>query len=226
MKGTSVDFQVGDETFSGYYSPASAPGPAVIVIQEWWGLVGHIRDVADRFAEAGFHAFAPDFYHGQVTEEPDEAGSLMMALDIEKAGRMIQGAVDMLTSKPEVTAGIGVVGFCMGGKLAMFAAGLDDRIRACVNFYGIHPNVHPNYAAMNGPLLGLFAEHDEYASPEAVKALSIELHKLGKEHEFVTYHRVPHAFFNSDRPAVYNAEAAEDAWQRTVRHFEHHLNRA
>ena len=188
--------------------------------------MGHIRDVADRFAESGFHALAPDFYNGQATDEPDEAGSLMMALDIDKAARMIRGAVDLLSSKPEVTAGVGVVGFCMGGKLAMFAAGLDDRIRACVNFYGIHPNVHPNYAAMNGPLLGLFAEHDEYASPAAVKELSVELHKLGKEHEFVTYNRMPHAFFNSDRPAVYNEEAAEDAWQRTVRFFELHLNRA
>jgi carboxymethylenebutenolidase len=226
MKGSNVEFQIGDEKFAGYYAPASAPGPAVIVIQEWWGLVGHIRDVADRFAEAGFHTFAPDFYNGQATDEPDEAGSLMMALDIEKAARMIRGAVDLLSSKPEVTAGVGVVGFCMGGKLAMFAAGLDDRIRACVNFYGIHPNVHPNYAAMNGPLLGLFAEHDDYASPAAVKELSVELHKLGKEHEFVTYNRMPHAFFNSDRPAVYNEEAAEDAWQRTVRFFELHLNRA
>lgn len=226
MKGTNVEFQVGDENFAGYYASASAPGPAVIVIQEWWGLVGHIRDVADRFAEADFHAFAPDFYNGQATDEPDEAGSLMMALDIDKAARMIRGAVDLLSSKPEVTAGVGVVGFCMGGKLAMFAAGLDDRIRACVNFYGIHPNVHPNYAAMNGPLLGLFAEHDDYASPAAVRELSVELHKLGKEHEFVTYNRMPHAFFNSDRPAVYNEEAAEDAWQRTVRFFELHLNRA
>lgn len=226
MGGTNIQFSRGDESFSGYYAPASAPGPAVIVIQEWWGLVGHIRDVADRFAAAGFHALAPDFYNGQATDEPDEAGSLMMALDIEKAGRMIQGAVDFLQAQDEVTAGVGVVGFCMGGKLAMFAAGLDDRIRACVNFYGIHPNVHPNYAAMSGPLLGLFAEHDEYASPEAVKELSIELHKLGQEHEFVTYRGKPHAFFNSDRPAVYDAEAAEDAWQRTVRHLEHHLNRA
>jgi carboxymethylenebutenolidase len=111
----------------------------------------------------------------------------------------------------------------MGGQLALFAAGSNPVIRACVNFYGIHPNVEPSFRDLNGPVLGIFAEHDDYASPPLVRAMSKELTLLGKDHEFVTYPGTHHAFFNDDRPEVYNAEAAADAWERTVRFLNEHL---
>lgn len=205
--------------------PASGHGPGVIVIQEWWGLVGHIKSVADRFAGEGFVALAPDFYEGRSTTEPDEAGSLMMALNIEAAADLIRKSVDALLVMPETTGDkVGVVGFCMGGQLAMFAACLDSRIGACVNFYGIHPNVQPDFTKLSAPILGHFAERDDYASPAQVAALSEHLYELGKSHEFIQYDGVDHAFFNDDRPAVFNASAAADAWAKTLEFFRIHLN--
>ncbi len=205
-------------------APASGQGPAVILIQEWWGLVGHIRDVADRLAGEGFLVLAPDFYEGKSTAEPDEAGSLMMALNIDKAGALIRSSLDFLMSHPlAAPTKAGVCGFCMGGQLALYAACLDDRIGAAVNFYGIHPNVQPDLANLNAPLLGLFAEHDDYASPAAVAALSDQLKAQGKAHDFHTYPGAQHAFFNSDRPEVFSPDAAEDAWDRTLAHLKTYL---
>jgi carboxymethylenebutenolidase len=225
MSGSMVSIDGGGRTHQGWLAPSTAgKGPGVIVIQEWWGLVGHIKAVADRLADEGFTALAPDFYHGRAANEPDEAGSLMMALNIEEAGQVIKGSVDRLLGDPAVSGEkVGVVGFCMGGQLALFAACLDPRIGAAVDFYGIHPKVEPDLASLQAPVLGLFAERDEYASPESVSALSERLSSLGKDHEFHTYSGVDHAFFNDGRPEVYNAEAAADAWRRTLEFFRSRL---
>lgn len=218
MNGEMIDFRGNGETFQGYLSPSKAgTGRGVIVIQEWWGLVGHIKSVADRFADAGFTALAPDFYKGETTAEPDEAGSLMMALNISEAEKILHGAVEALLANPATNGEkVGVVGFCMGGQLALFAATVNPRIGACVDFYGIHPNVQPRFEALGAPVLGFFAEHDDYASPSAVAALSRTLDEHGKAHEFHSYAGAHHAFFNDDRPEVYNKLAADDAWKRTI----------
>ncbi|MBS1721630.1 MAG: dienelactone hydrolase family protein [Armatimonadetes bacterium] len=219
--GTMVEFSGNGKPYSGYLAPSvSGAGPGVIVIQEWWGLVGHIKDVVDRFAQAGFTALAPDFYHGATTTEPDVAGSLMMALDIANAAKVIHGAVDALLSSPATEGDkIGVVGFCMGGQLSMYAACIDDRIGACVNFYGIHPNVKPDFTRLMAPMLGFFAESDDYASAEVVSGLDQELSRHGKPHEFMTFPGTSHAFFNSDRPAVFDADASEHCWQKMTSFF-------
>jgi carboxymethylenebutenolidase len=181
--------------------------------------------VVDRFAVAGFTALAPDLYHGKSTEEPDEAASLMMALHIESTAKELQIAAEFLADRPEATGEqVGIVGFCMGGQLATYAATLSPRIGAAVNYYGIHPNVKPDFAQLRSPLLGFFAERDSYASPEAVQAMSAELTQLGKVHEFMTYPGTDHAFFNDSRPSVYNAEAAEDSWQRMTAFFRARLS--
>ncbi len=111
------------------------------MIQEWWGLVPHIRDVVDRFAAAGFVALAPDLFHGQTTTEPDEAGKLMMALNMGEAAKDMSGAVDYLLGLDTVSsATLGVTGFCMGGGLAlMLATQRPDAISACVPYYGLIP---------------------------------------------------------------------------------------
>ena len=101
----------------------------------------------------------------------------------------------------------------------MFAACLSDKIGACVNYYGIHPNVQPEFEKLEAPLLGFFAEHDEYASPQAVAELDKILSGLGKEHEFTTYPGRQHAFFNSDRPEVFDRDAADDSWARMIELF-------
>ena len=222
--GSLVSFGSSNQ-FTGYYAPsATGGGPSVVVLQEWWGLVGHITDVADRFAAAGFNAIAPDLYHGKSTTEPDEAGSLMMALNIDETVTELQEAVNYLLAQGETSSQkVGVIGFCMGGQLSTYAATMIPQIGAAVNFYGIHPNVHPKFADLNGPLLGIFAERDDYASAESVKAMATELDAAGKSYEFVTYPNTDHAFFNDQRPAVYNAAAAADAWERTITFFRQNL---
>ena len=220
-----ISFDGNGQEYQGYLAEsASGSGPGVIVIQEWWGLVGHIKSATDRFAEAGFTALAPDFYHGVEAAEPDEAGSLMMALSVPDAEKVIRGAVSALLGQDSVAGEkVGVVGFCMGGQLSMFAACLDQRIGACVNYYGIHPNVHPDFAKLEAPMLGFFAEHDEYASPDAVRALDAELTRLRKPHDLKTYAGRQHAFFNDERPEVYDQAAAEETWAKMTEFFRSNL---
>lgn len=224
--GTMINFDSGDDHYEGYLTkPASGKGPGVIVLQEWWGLVGHIKDVADRFAQAGFVALAPDLFQGKKAEldEPDEAGKLLMALDIERTSEVLARAAQWLVENDAVTSEqVGVVGFCMGGQLSMFAACLTDHIGAAVNFYGIHPNVKPNFKELNAPILGIFGKRDHTTPPEVVQKLDQELTKLNKPHEFHEYD-ADHAFFNNDRPEVYNKAAAEDAWKKTLDFFKKNL---
>ena len=218
MRSEMVSFAANGGSSDGYLAIPDAPGPGVLVIQEWWGLVGHIKEVADRFAEAGFTALAPDLFHGEQTTSPDEAGKLFMALEVDRAEQDLRGASDHLAT---VASGdsVGVVGFCMGGQLALYAASKSPRIAACVDFYGVHPNVHPDYEAIRCPVLGLFAENDGFVNAEAVAGLDASLTAANVVHEFHTYPGTDHAFFNDGRPEVYDAEAAADAWDRVIRLF-------
>jgi carboxymethylenebutenolidase len=189
----------------------------VIVIQEWWGLVDHIKNVCDRFSDEGFVALAPDLYHGQTTTSPDEAGKMMMALRIDEAEQDLSGAVQYLLDHDAVTGDkVGVVGFCMGGALSLYAASKNSNIGACVVFYGIHPNVKPDLPNLQAPVLGNYAENDAYVTPDIARQLEQQLKTLGKEVDFKIYPGTDHAFFNDTRPEVYNAQAAADAWQRTI----------
>ncbi len=215
--GEMITFPANGGTCAGYLAKPGGgdKGAGVVVIQEWGGLVGHIKEVADRFASEGYHALAPDLYHGAVATEPDEAGKMLMALNVEQAAKDMRGAIAHLrelTGKP-----VGIVGFCMGGALSLFAAcDNPDSVAACADFYGGHPAIKPNLAALRAPVLGIFAERDDFVSPAVVRALDEQLAALGKAHDFTTYPGTDHAFFNDDRPEVYNAEAADLSWQRTL----------
>ena len=223
MAGKMVEFPTNGHTTQGYLStPASGKGPGVIVIQEWWGLVPHIKNVADRFAAEGFSALAPDMSHGQTANEPDGAGKLFMALNIGQAEKDLRGATTYLKTQSS-TAKIGAVGFCMGGQLALFAATLDPSIGACVNFYGVHPNVKPDYGKLSGPVLGLFAEKDQFVNPTVARAVDVAIRDVGKQSEIHIYSNADHAFFNDERADVYNKAAADDAWRRTLTFFCQHL---
>jgi carboxymethylenebutenolidase len=224
MKGQMINFKGNGETYEGYVSAASSGGPGIVVIQEWWGLNDHIKDICDRFATEGFTALAPDLYKGEIAKAPDEAGKLMMALNIAEAEKILRGAIQSLLSHRSCTSKtVGVVGFCMGGQLAMYAAATNpDQVSACVNFYGIHPNVKPPFAKMKAALLGLFAETDKSVNAQTVDALRKELTAAGKTFDLHTYKNVGHAFFNDTRP-VYDAESAKDAWRRTLEFFRKHV---
>lgn len=223
MPGTMVNFSANGSTTHGYLAtPASGKGPGVLVIQEWWGLVGHIKNVCDRFAAEGFSALAPDMYHGQTASEPDGAGKLFMALNIGQAEKDLRGAATYLAQHSS-TARLGAVGFCMGGQLALFAGTLNPSVGAIVNFYGIHPNVKPDYTRLSGPVLGLFAEKDGFVTPQVARDTDAAIKKAGKQSEIHIYPNVDHAFFNDERSDVYNKAAADDAWRRTLAHFRQNL---
>jgi carboxymethylenebutenolidase len=218
-----VKFPSNGSTTDAYLStPAAGKGPGVIVIQEWWGLVGHIKNVADRFAAEGFAAVAPDLFHGKTADEPDEAGKLFMALNVAQAEKDLRGAIDALNQHSS-TQKIGVVGFCMGGQLALFAATLNPSVGACVNFYGVHPHVKPDYAKLVGPVLGLFAEKDQFVTPQVARDVDAAIKKAGKSSEIHIYPNVDHAFFNDEREGIYDKAAADDAWRRTLAFFRQHL---
>jgi carboxymethylenebutenolidase len=221
--GKMVQFPSNGGNTSGYLAtPSSGKGPGVLVIQEWWGLVDHIKRVCDRFAAEGFSALAPDMYHGKTATEPDEAGKLFMALNIGQAEKDLRGAAKVLAEHSS-TPKIGVVGFCMGGQLALFAATLNSNVGACVNFYGVHPNVKPDYSKLSGPVLGLFAEKDGFVTPQTARDVDAAIKKAGKQSEIHIYPNVDHAFFNDDNKAAYNKPAAEDAWKRTLAFFKANL---
>ncbi|GMW00944.1 MAG: putative carboxymethylenebutenolidase [Candidatus Hydrogenedentota bacterium] len=224
--GEMIEFPINGKSSPGYLAlPKAGEGPGVIVLQEWWGLVDHIKDVADRFAREGFVALAPDLYHGKTTKSPDDAGKLMMALNISETEKDLRGAIAYLTGHKAVTAGsIGTVGFCMGGQLSLFAACANPAVSACVVYYGIHPNVHPDIPNLNAPVLGFFAENDGFVTPEVVRNLEQRLQNARKQVEFHIYDGANHAFFNDTRPEVYNESYAADSWQRMIAFFRNHLN--
>lgn len=213
-----VTFKSNGHTCDGYIAGS---GPGVLVIQEWWGLVPHIKDVVDRFAAAGFTALAPDLYHGESSTEPDGAGKLMMALNIEQAAKDMSGAIDLLQDRTG-SEKVGVVGFCMGGGLALVVASKrPDAVAACAPYYGVIPwaSAQPDLAAIAATVVGEYAEHDDFANPEATRALEAALRDLGKDATMHIHAGTHHAFFNDARPEVYDAAAAAAAWDRTIALF-------
>jgi carboxymethylenebutenolidase len=219
-----IEFASNGGSTPGYLAqPSQGKGPGVVVIQEWWGLVPHIQDVCERFARQGYVALAPDLYHGQAASEPDEARKLLMELDREKAIQEIIAAAGYLKSLVQVSPKkVGVVGFCMGGMLAVTTAAASHQVDAAVAFYGL-PRDLSLVERIQSPLLGLFAEHDHGFSPEVVQSFEAELAKSNAPHEIHIYPGTQHAFFNDTRPNIYDPQAAHDAWERTLRWFRQYL---
>ena len=221
--GEMVEFKSNGGTCTGYLAGTSGPG--VIVIQEWWGLVPHITDIADRFAAEGFVALAPDMYHGEATDEPDLAGKLLMSMNLATAGKDLSGAVDLLQERTGRTK-VGVTGFCMGGGLALMAACLrPDAIAAAAPFYGgMSPDTVIEWDNLAAVVEGHYAATDRgTAAPEAVKELEATLRAKGKNATFHVYPGTQHAFFNDTRPEVYDAAVAKTAWDRTLALFRANL---
>src|SRR5918911_629603 len=206
MASTMVDFPVNGRTASGYLAtPAGGKGPGLIVIQEWWGLVDHIKNVVDRFASAGFVALAPDLYHGKTTKSPDEAGKLLMALNIAEAAKDMRGAAEFLLQNDAVTSErVGILGFCMGGQLALYAGTeYPDKFAAVVDFYGVHPNVTIDAAKLRVPVLAHFGRNDNSVPESDARALVQRVRDAGKEIE-AHFYDAGHAFFNDTRPEAYD----------------------
>ncbi len=213
-----VNFPANGHSCDGYLSlPPKGTGPGLIVIQEWWGLVDHIKALADRFAAEGFVALAPDLYHGERTTSPDQAGKLLMALNIAEAAKDMRGAAEYLRANGSVKPKkVATIGFCMGGQLALYAAQeYPDVINAAVDYYGIHPKVEIVPSRVKVPVLGHFATRDKSVSLDAVHAMASACNGAGGSFEVHEY-EADHAFFNDTRPQVYDAAAAALSFSRTL----------
>jgi carboxymethylenebutenolidase len=226
VRTESVEFPANGETGQGFLvaPEGEGPFPGVIVVQEWWGLDDHIKDVTQRFAQEGFIALAPDLFHGKVTKEPGEAQRLMMSLNMGQATRELTKAADYLASRPEVGGrGIGAIGFCMGGGLALNLACESPQIKAVAPFYGSNPTPIDKVQNLGGPLFAAYAENDNFAGESVRRQLEEALKQCGVTHDVKVYPGTEHAFFNDTRAEVYNREAAEDAWQRALSLFRDNL---
>lgn len=201
--------------------------PAIIVIQEWWGLTDHIKDIAKRYAAEGYVAIAPDLYSRldhALTTDPAEAGKLMNALKQEDGLKDLIATVGYIKSSPEVDrTRIGVTGFCMGGSYALLLPCVNADIKAAVPFYGQVPNPERPIEKLSAPVLYFYGEDDGWITKADVQRLAAALKKYGKVGGIKTYPGAPHAFFRDNDPSVYRPEAAKDAWARTKAFFKKHL---
>ena len=228
--GTMVTFKRPDgKAVQGYLAePAHAQGaPAIVVIQEWWGLNDQIRGVADRLALAGFQALVPDLYRGKATVEEEEAHHLMSALDFgDAASQDIRGAVQFLKTR---ASKVGVTGFCMGGALTLLALTQSPEIDAGVVWYGCPPLDYVDASKISAPLQGHWGTQDEFFKIETVAALEDKLTAAGVKFDFHRY-LARHAFANETAvgpgriaATQYDPVWAQQAWDRALRFFGNHL---
>jgi carboxymethylenebutenolidase len=223
-----IEFKSNGGTAGGYLaSPASGKGPGVIVIQEWWGLIAQVKGTADMFAREGFNALAPDFYHGKSAQigEPDKAQKLMMELNIDQAAKDARGAAQFLVAHPKTgSTKVGVIGFCMGGMLALLTGTVaSDVVGAVVDCYGVPPQKKPDYAKLRGtPVLGIFGGQDAHVM-QALPGLEADLKAAGARFEKVVYPNADHAFLNEKRTDVHRADDAADAWPKIMSFLKRNL---
>jgi len=220
--GQSLSFPRPDgQSAPGHAFAAADPrAPAIVLIQEWWGVNAQIRGVARRLCDAGYNVLIPDLYRGKLATASDEAKHLMDGLDFPDA--LFQDLAGAVRFAREHHGQVAVMGFCMGGALALAAAVHLDELRAAVCFYGIPPEQLADPAKLRVPLLAHFADHDDWCTPDRVHALEAQLRHATPEVELHRY-SAQHAFFNESRPEVHDPQAATTAWQRTLAFLGRHL---
>jgi carboxymethylenebutenolidase len=221
-KTETINFKSGDEMISGYLALPESPGrhPALVIIQEWWGLNDWIKEQARRFAEQGYVALAPDLYRGQVTTDPGEAHQFLQNMPPERALRDLRAAFDTLASRGDVNKDkIGSVGWCMGGGLSIRLAQKEPKLAACVVYYGSLPTEPAEVGKIRAPVLGNFGALDRGPSPETVRAFEKAMRGANKSVDVKIYDGAGHGFQNPHNKRGYHAEAAADAWQRTLDFF-------
>lgn len=216
----NVTFTSDGDQAHGYLAvPPSGAGPAVIVVQEWWGLDDHIVDVCDRFAAEGFVALAPDLFGGRLAHDADEAGAIMQQLPVERSAHQLGGAVDYLLARDDVTsATVGAVGFCMGGGFVlMLAAQQGEKVSVAVPFYGVGPAVPEVYTGLTATVRGHYGLEDAFYPAADARAQEQQIREeSGADVEFF-YYPAGHAFHNDqDHLGTYDEDCAQLAWSRTL----------
>jgi carboxymethylenebutenolidase len=219
----------GKECSGFYVEPAGGDrAPAIVVIQEWWGLNDQIKGVAQRLAASGYRALVPDLYRGQVGLDAKEAEHLMGNLNFgDAAGQDVRGAVQYLK---KTSGRVGITGFCMGGALTLLAAVHVPEADAAVVWYGCPPLEYIDASKIKVPILGHFATEDAFFPIAQVDGLEQKLEAAGVSYTFHRYH-AQHAFANETMvnppiPVKYDANAAETAWKRTLEFLGRHLGAA
>lgn len=221
MKNETLKFNTAHGEATAYAAiPDNPNGKGVIVVQEYWGLNDHIKDIANRYAAEGFTAIAPDLYRGRATKDKEEAAKLMKNLEIEDGLNTIESALEKARETYDVQK-FGITGFCMGGTYAMHAACKLEGLSAAAAFYGDFPEEEV-LKNLKMPVLFISATKDGWINPEKVR----ELERIADENflpiDSVKY-EADHAFFNDTRPEVYDREAAEDAWAKVIDFFNTNL---
>jgi len=222
--GTAISFKRPDGAEARVYLSLAArhDAPGVVVIQEWWGLQDQVKGLCDRFAAAGFTALAPDLFGGKVVPYHDraEAAHSMNELDFGDATtQYVQGAADYLRQNG---APVGVVGYCMGGAIAMLSAAKVHGLSAAIAYYGLPPREALAPADLAVPVQGHFASRDDWCTPGIVIEFERELREAGRPHDFFHY-EADHAFANEQRFAPHDRHLAELAWGRTINFLARHL---
>ena len=191
--------------------------PGVLVIQEWWGLNDHIKDICCRLAQEGFIALAPDLYDGKSTKDPQQAGEWMQQLDRERAVSILKAGIKFLQEKePLYAEHIGVMGFCMGGSLALLLACREPSLKAAVPFYGDAPDPIEQLKNIRCPVLFFGAGKDQWINSAKIDRLKKAFVEYGVHSDVRVYPDADHAFFNDTRPDVYHPAHAHDAWTRVM----------
>lgn len=197
--------------------------PAVVLLQEWWGVNGHIRSLVERLSREGFIVLAPDLYHGTIATNPTDAQRLMTELQWPQALDEIAGALAWLKADPRSTGHVGVTGFCMGGAGALLSACNVPGFEAAVAFYGVPPAQFTDWKRADvPPIQAHFSATDPWAKPSAAEEIRDALVARGKTMDLHVYD-AQHAFVNDTRPEVYHPEHAATAWKRMVDFFHRHL---
>ena len=216
----TVEFASNGNSASGYLArPSSGSGPGLIVVQEWWGVDGSLKQTADRLAEAGFVALVPDLYHGEVAghDEMDKAAQLMQSLPPDRAARDMSGAVDFLASHDAVTGdGIGAVGFCMGGMLTwILAANRPDKYRKVVGDAASF--TEPDWSKLDASVHGHMAENDDFFGPEGAKALEAKLRDMDKDVTITVHPGTGHAFMGPHNAlGTLDEDLANELWPQVT----------
>lgn len=203
--------------------PHEKVAAGVLLIQEWWGINDHIRDLARRYADEGYLCVAPDLYRGRVTKDKEEASALMHALEIDDGLETIRAALDAA----EETYGVNkfaITGYCMGGTFALRGACEMSELKAAAPFYGDIPE-EDVLQKLRVPTLFIAGKRDAWINQGKVNGLKEVAAKYNLPVEAISYD-ADHAFFNDTRPEVYNPEAAKDAWAKVQAHFRKYLEGA
>jgi carboxymethylenebutenolidase len=213
--GNMVEFPSGSEKVSGYLAtPAASSGrkPAIVVIQEWWGLNDWVKHKADELAKQGYVALAPDLYRGKVATDPDTAHQLMRGLPEDRAMRDLKGAIAWLRARNDVNpARIASIGWCMGGGYSLSLALAEPTLSGAVIYYGRLVTDDAAIASLKPPLLGNFGGKDQGISPESVREFERKAKAAGKSVDFKTYPEAGHGFASMPDSKGYRADDARDA---------------